>query len=95
MANYVRRLPYKKPLLLITALAQRLPWLLLGIFTMVFYKPDYPLVPGSGFFYFFILAAVCGSINLPGWFDLVAKVTPVRLRGRLFASRSLSVLFLE
>ena len=35
------------------------------------------------------LAALTGSINLPGWYDLVSKITPVRLRGRLFALRSI------
>jgi MFS family permease len=89
MANYVRRLPFKKPLLLITALAQRLPWLFLGIFSWFFISntPQWLLV--VLFLTLFLLAAVCGSLNLPGWFDLVAKLTPVRLRGRLFASRSL------
>jgi MFS family permease len=35
------------------------------------------------------IAALTGSINLPGWYDLVSKITPVRLRGRLFALRSI------
>jgi len=34
------------------------------------------------------LAAVGGSVNLPGWFDLFSKITPVQLRGRQFAYRS-------
>jgi MFS family permease len=89
MANYVRRLPYKKPLLLITALAQRLPWLFLAIFAWFFVNTTPPWLQILLFFTLFMLAAVCGSINLPGWFDLVAKLTPVQLRGRLFASRSL------
>jgi MFS family permease len=89
MANYVRRLPFKKPLLILTALGQRLPWLFLAIFSFLFIGEIPHWLQVSIFFILFILAAVCGSINLPGWFDLVAKVTPVRLRGRLFASRSL------
>ncbi len=35
------------------------------------------------------MAAVAGSINLPIWFDLVAKITPMDLRGRLFAARNI------
>jgi MFS family permease len=89
MANYVRRLPYKKPLLLITALAQRLPWLFLAIFSWFLVSKASIWLQVPIFFSLFILAAVAGSVNLPGWFDLVAKVTPVRLRGRLFAARSL------
>ena len=34
------------------------------------------------------IAAVGGSLNLPSWFDLIAKITPVEIRGRLFAYRS-------
>ncbi len=78
-----------KPLLLRTAIGQRIPWLLLGIFACV--------VPGGApawvalllFFALFSLAAVGGSLNLPVWFDLVAKLTPVGARGRLFAARSI------
>jgi MFS family permease len=41
------------------------------------------------FFLIFAMAAVAGSINLPVWFDLVAKLTPVTMRGRLFGVRML------
>jgi MFS family permease len=89
MANYVRRLPYKKPLLLITAFGQRLPFLLLALFTWWFVDNAILWVQIVTFFMLFFMGAVCGSLNLPGWFDLVAKVTPVNIRGRLFASRAL------
>lgn len=89
VANYVRKVSFKKPLLIITALGQRIPWLLLALLCWFFFdrtSTDFQLVT---FFICLILAAVAGSINLPGWFDLIAKVTPITLRGRLFASRSI------
>ena len=88
VANYVRRREYKKPLLMFTSLGQRIPWLLLGLLCWFLFGKiniDYQLIV---FFICLLLAALGGSFNLPGWFDLVAKVTPVTLRGRLFASRS-------
>lgn len=88
-AGFVQRHSYKKPLILKTGLIQRLPWLLFAILTY-FIVADAP--PAIGLVLFFVLltiAAVAGSINLPAWFDLIAKITPVSVRGRLFAFRSL------
>lgn len=88
VANLAERASPKKPLLLQTALLQRLPWLLLAVFT---YFVIETVSVEAGLLLFFVgfgLAAVGGSVNLPVWFDLVAKITPVRLRGRLFAVRT-------
>ncbi len=89
IAPHVQTLTRRKPLLLRTAIGQRIPWLLLGFFSF--------LIPGrfgspAGLLIFFLLltlAAIGGSLNLPVWFDLVAKLTPVKARGRLFAARSI------
>ncbi len=89
VANYAGRLVYKKGFMLRTALIQRIPWLLLAV--AVFY-PLTHLSPFSGLVVIFCglgLAAIGGSVNLPGWFDLIAKITPLDLRGRLFAYRSI------
>lgn len=89
IANHARGYPYKKILLIRTAMVQRLPWLFLGILAFFLVEK----VPGPLarvlFFLCFALAAIGGSLNLPGWFDLIAKVIPVTLRGRLFAMRSI------
>ncbi|MCU7492593.1 MAG: MFS transporter [Ignavibacteria bacterium] len=87
VANYSSRFPLKKVLLLKTALGQRLPWLLLAALSYFVLESANSSTGLIIFFFCFLLAAVAGSINLPGWFDLVAKLTPVKLRGRLFASR--------
>lgn len=88
VANVAERASPKKPLLLRTALLQRLPWLLLAALTCVVIETVSVEVGLLLFFIGFGLAAVGGSVNLPVWFDLIAKITPVRLRGRLFAVRT-------
>jgi MFS family permease len=86
IANFAQRFGRKKNLVLITALAQRLPWLLLAAISF-FLDAVSPQTGLILFFTLFTVAAIAGSINLPAWFDLVAKSTPVDLRGRLFAMR--------
>jgi MFS family permease len=83
------RSPLKKPLLLRTALAQRFPWLLLAVAAWLVTDRVAPEAALAIFFSLYTLAAVGGSVNLPVWFDLIAKLTPVRRRGRLFAARTI------
>ncbi len=89
VANYVRKKSFKKSFFLKTAFGQRLPWFFISLVLFLFVEDlnrDVALIlilSGLGF------AAVAGSINLPGWFDLISKLTPVELRGRLFAYRSI------
>jgi MFS family permease len=87
IANYTGKLPFKKKFVLVTALIQRFPWLTLS-FLIYFFVTNVPnataqlLILGTLF-----IASVTGGINLPAWYDLVSKITPVQLRGRLFAFR--------
>lgn len=87
VANWVRHHPRKKPLVLMTGLLQRLPWLLLAGVTFFFIERMATSAGLVVFFALLTLAAVGGSLNMPVWFDLLAKLTPVRRRGRLFALR--------
>ena len=89
IANYTGRFPFKKKFVLITALIQRFPWLLLSL-ACFFFLPAMTAAEAQFLILILLfLAALTGSINLPGWYDLVSKITPVRLRGRLFAMRSI------
>ncbi len=88
IANYAQQVASKKRLLLVTSLVQRLPWLLLAAGTVLVVRGGASPAGLALFFTAFALAAVGGSINMPVWFDFVAKVTPVRMRGRLFAVRA-------
>lgn len=86
---HVHRHEFQKALVLKTAMAQRIPWLMLA--GVVVWTAG-GVLPGPALLVFFsvlALAALGGSINLPVWFDLVAKLTPVRRRGRLFGLRML------
>jgi len=89
VANYVQHFPYKKKLFLKTALVQRVPWFLLAL--VAFFIIDQVGSSGGAvlFLSLFTVAAVAGSVNFPIWFDLIAKLTPVDVRGRLFAARNL------
>ncbi len=89
IASYAQRLPRKKGLLLRTAMGQRIPWLLLALFSFFVIGSAGAAVTLGLFFILLTLAAVGGSLNLPVWFDLIAKLTPVRARGRLFGTRAI------
>jgi MFS family permease len=89
IANHAERFPYKIPLFLRTAFVQRVPWLLLALLCFFILGRLGPAAGTLTFLFLFTLAAVTGSLCFPIWFDLIAKLTPVELRGRLFASRNL------
>ena len=88
IANYVRKIGYKKSFMLKTALGQRLPWLFIAVLVYFFIERLNPNIASVLILSSLGFAAIGGSLNLPGWFDLISKLTHVNLRGRLFAYRS-------
>lgn len=76
----------QKPFILFFGFFQRLPWLLIGLSIFFFH-----FLPGPLLLSLFILLLLCGfifgGINIPSWFDLVARVTPISWRGTLMAVR--------
>ena len=89
IAGRAELLKRKKSLLLWTSMGQRLPWFFLAVATYAFFGRIDAGAALVIFFALYGLAALGGSINLPVWFDLIAKLTPVRVRGRLFGVRSI------
>lgn len=89
IASYVERFPFKKRLFLQTAFLQRVPWFLLAVLSFIVLGEVSPSAGTILFFTLFALAAIAGSLCFPVWFDVIAKLTPVDLRGRLFAARNL------
>ncbi len=89
IANYVERFPFKKRLFLQTAFLQRVPWFMLALLSFFILGGLSSSASTILFFVLFTLAAVTGSLCFPVWFDIIAKLTPVDLRGRLFAARNL------
>ncbi len=90
VANYVQKYEPKKRLMLATSIGQRIPWLLLGLICFFLIGRVTGPVGLVLFFVLFGTAAIGGSINLTAWFSFVMRITPVRLRGRLFAARGVS-----
>ncbi|MGQ9630560.1 MAG: MFS transporter [bacterium] len=81
IANYVERLTLKKPFVLLTGVAERLPWLLLAATTFFILK--FPPVWGIAlFFVLYVAAPLGGGLATPAWLDMIAKVIPQRRRGR-------------
>ncbi|MCX6143625.1 MAG: MFS transporter [Ignavibacteriales bacterium] len=89
IANHAQRFPYKMRLFLRVALVQRVPWLMLALLSFFMLGRLSPTTGTLLFFFLFTLAAITGSLCFPIWFDMIAKLTPVDLRGRLFAARNL------
>lgn len=89
IANYVERFPFKQRLFLRTAFLQRVPWLLLAALSFFILGGIGSSAGVTLFFVLLALAAITGSLCFPVWFDIITKLTPVELRGRLFAARNL------
>lgn len=87
IANYTGNQPYKKKIIMITSLFQRIPWLLLSLLSMFCINKE-SSTSIILFFLCFGLAAIGGGFNLPAWFDLFSKLTPVSIRGKQFAYRT-------
>ncbi len=86
-ARYVETLAWKKPWAVRYGTSQRLMVLFMGLVVLLF--------GGSGspgalwlFFAFFLANQVIAGICTPGWFDLFAKVTSMKKRGRLVGFRN-------
>jgi len=86
IVHWIETLAWKKPLLMVTGILQRLPMLIAGL-SLIFYAQEFPftvmvivaLTPLlSGFF--------CG-VSYPAWVELVAKTIPANRRSSVFALR--------
>jgi MFS family permease len=84
-AQHVERLPRKKPLVMLLGVGERLPFLLMAGGAMWFAR----LPQAAAVTLFFALIAVralaSGLVATP-WQEMIAKVIPVRWRGRFFGT---------
>jgi MFS family permease len=86
-ARYAAARPWKKPWTVGFGLVHRVGALVLAIGIWVLGGRD----PHAALVFFFVVFALNQTIlaiTTPGWFDLVAKLTPVHRRGRLFGFRN-------
>ncbi len=83
-ANYVERLPVKKPVVInLGFFTERLPFLVMAASAFLFAK--HSAATALGFFFCTLLWHCVGAgIVAVAWQDMVAKVIPVNFRGRLF-----------
>jgi MFS family permease len=86
-ARYVETLPWKKPWAIWGGTSQRMFILLLAASVFLFGERN-PAVALMCVLICFALNQVALGITTPGWFDLFAKVTPLRKRGRLIGMRN-------
>lgn len=86
VANYVETMPRKKPYVLVTGLIQRLAWIVSAAILWLFGTAHPGWVLWS-FLVLYFLSGVASGLCSPAWMDMVAKITPVNQRGRLFAWR--------
>lgn len=78
-----------KPFVLRYALLNRIMYLIIGLFTFFILSHLDQAVEVLSLLFLYFLAAIVGSVAIPGWFHLFSKTTPVKLRGRLLAVRQL------
>lgn len=86
-ARFVETLPWKKPWALGFGVAQRSVVLFMGL-AVFFFGPSQPEVTLLLLLLLLLLNQILLGVATPGWFDLFAKLTPPRRRGRLFAVRN-------
>ena len=82
-APYIAPLERKLPFLLKMTIGERLPWLLLALSSLVV-APRYPTAMLVITACLLLIFGVAGGVCLPAWMDIVARVTPLRMRGKLF-----------
>jgi MFS family permease len=86
-ARYVEMLPWKKPWSISFGTAQRFVVLFMGLLVLLFGGSGSPWVLGIFLFLFFMNSFIAG-ITTPGWFDMFAKITSPKKRGRLVGLRN-------
>ncbi len=82
-ARYVARLRRKLPYVLRMTLGERLPWPILA-FATLFLAGDNPGLMLALTIILLALFGISGGLTMPAWMDMVATVTPLRMRGKLF-----------
>lgn len=86
-ARYAQTLPRKKPWAVWFGFAQRVVVLFMAV-VIFFLGATHPLLALAAFFLLFTISQMLMGITTPGWFDMYAKLTPLRLRGRLTGVRN-------
>ena len=82
-ANYIQKLGRRKDFVLLGGLGERIPWFFL--FLLVLYLSKFSPSPFLNvFLILYGISAFSGGIIAPAWLDMLAKVIPLKKRGRFF-----------
>jgi len=82
IANFTQKLKRKKNLIIFTGLGERIPWLFL--FLIVTFLSSSSSLLLVTFFIIYALFCFSGGMGGPAWQDMLAKVIPLKKRGRFF-----------
>lgn len=82
IANFTQKLKRKKDLIIFSGLGERIPWLFLFLIVMFLSSSSSLLL--VTFFILYALFCFSGGIAGPAWQDMLAKVIPLKKRGRFF-----------
>ena len=86
-ARYVETLPWKQRWAIMFGTAQRFMMLLMGLLILFFGAHGSSSILWVFLFFYFTNSLIAG-ITTPGWFDLFAKLTSAKKRGRLVGIRN-------
>ena len=93
-AMWIEHKKRNKKTLLIFAVFQRLPWLLLAVFTFIL-TPNHLDILLIVFFVCWLFYSIACGLVVPPWFDMVTKLIPLKRRGRFFGYRTALASVLE
>lgn len=80
-ASYVEGLRRKKPFIMwVSAIGERTPWLLAGFGVGAFARTS-PVLTLVCIYLCIAISSVAGGLCTPAWYDMIAKVIPIRFRG--------------
>ena len=83
IANFTQKLKRKKDLIIFTGLGERIPWFFLFLAVM-FLSSSSPSLLLTTFFVLYALFCFLTGMGGPAWQDMLAKVIPLKKRGRFF-----------
>lgn len=86
MANYLERLPRKKPVVVLATVNERLPFLFLALMTLQLSRLS-PSVALTSFFVLHGWRCFGGGVTGNAWQDMIAKIIPTRMRGIFFGTQ--------
>ena len=87
-AHRVEKLEWVKPFVMLTAVFQRLPFLVAGL-VLMFWGGQYKFLALSVIILAPLLSGLAGGFSMTAWQELVIKTIPENRRSSLFASRQI------